>query len=103
MAEADTDARVWTTPLGSPVVPLVATTKASPGSVGTPPRSVGTPSVETTMDGRRVSSRRSTAGAGRRVSTGSTASPESHAARRASTKPGPAGRSSATSSPMRVA
>ena len=42
-ADASTDAWVWTTPLGSPVVPLVATTRASPGSVGRPPGRVQDP------------------------------------------------------------
>ena len=82
-ADAATAARVRTTPRGSPVVPEVATTKASPSSTGRlPVRPVSTPGAVTTAAGRRASKRRALAGAGRRWSTGKTASPASSAAER---------------------
>ncbi len=51
---ADASMAVWvrTTPFGIPVVPLEATTSASPGSVGIPPDMVTTPSAEISRDGR---------------------------------------------------
>ena len=99
-AEARTASWVSTTPLGSPVVPLVATTSASPGSTGAPGPAVASVGVDDRRgpEGLEQSvARRAGAaggrGAGRRR-------PASQAARRASTKAGPAGRSSATNSGM---
>src|SRR5581483_2309268 len=74
-ADAATASWVSTTPFGSPVVPLVATTSASPSSTGASIR----------ID----ASNRAAAARGRRGSTGSTASPASHARRSDSTKATP--------------
>ena len=91
---------VSTTPLGSPVDPLVATTSASPASTG---RAAGE-AVLARRRGRRSaptarwpSAARPRAGGGSRRSTGSAASPRSHTRRSASTNAGPPGRSRATS------
>src|SRR5690606_32828800 len=73
-AEAATASWVSTTALGSPVVPLVATTSASPSATGS--------------SGRAAASTRSRAGPGRRGSRGRTASPSSQARRSRSTNAG---------------
>src|SRR5439155_12749188 len=70
--EARTASWVSTTPFGRPVLPLVATTRASPASTVSPARS----------SARRAARARP----GMRGSTGSTASPASHACRRRETK-----------------
>ena len=101
VASADARRASWvrTTPLGWPDDPLVAITSASPSSTGSPPAITWcSPSDATTRDGRRAASRRSRAARGRRGSSGAAASPVSQTARSVSTKPGPPGRSSATSS-----
>src|SRR4051812_49172931 len=82
-AEASTASWVSTTPFGSPVVPLVATTRASPGA--------------TSFPARRDDSSASRAGGGSRGSTGSTASPSDHAVSSAATKASPPTASTATS------
>ena len=98
-AEAARASWVRTTPLGWPDDPLVATTSASPSCVGVPPAmACCSPSDDTTREGRSAPTSASRAAAGRRGSSGATASPESQTARSVSTKPAPPGRSSATSS-----
>ena len=56
-AEARTASWVRTTPLGSPLVPLVATTRASPASTGRPAGWGWSPPASTTVEGRRASTR----------------------------------------------
>src|SRR5579864_4457456 len=97
-AEAATAAWVRTTPLGSPVVPLVARTKASPGETGRPGKRSSSPPTGARRVGRRASRRVVTADGGRRWSTGRTASPRSHQRRSSSTHAGPGGPRTATSS-----
>ncbi len=77
---------------------------ASPGSVAHPAGEGGrTLGGDHPGRSERVRAAGRRPAGGRRGSTGSPASPSSQTSRRASTKPGPAGRSSATNSPMRVA
>ena len=98
-AEAAMASWVSTTPFGSPDVPEVATTSASPSSTGMPPAiACWSPSEPTTRVGRSASSITWRAAGGSLGSRGAAASPVSQMARRASTKPMPPGRSSATSS-----
>ena len=98
-AEAKRASCVRITAFGWPDDPLVATTSASPSSVGMPPgRTWCSPSEATTREGRNAPSNASRAVRGRRGSRGATASPVSQTARSVSTKPAPPGRSSATSS-----
>ena len=97
-ADARTASWVSTTPLGSPVDPLVATTSASPASTADrPPATSGARRRPRPIsaDGAMAASRRSRAGAGSRWSTGNAASPRSHTRRSASTNAGPPGRSRA--------
>ena len=78
-AEAATAVWVRTTPFGSPVVPLVATTRASPSLDRSRPRRRGSsgPSVDQHRRAQSGSTTRASGGLERRVSRGRTASPSS--------------------------
>ena len=63
-AEAASEAWVCTTPFGTPVLPLVGTTRASPSSTGRPPmRVLSWPVGSTKRPGERAARLVSTAGA----------------------------------------
>ena len=83
-AEAATASWVSTTPLGSPVEPLVAITRASPSSTGRPPgRRCSDPVASRTSVTARAASCADLAGGGSRWSIGKAASPSSHTRMRA--------------------
>ena len=99
-ADARTASWVSTTPFGTPVEPLVATTRASPGSTGAPSSRRVVPWWSTTTPAAIAASSAALAPWGRRWSTGKAASPASHTSRSTSTNGVPPGRSTATRRPL---
>ncbi len=89
-ADASIASWVNTTPLGRPVVPLVAITTASPGSTGRPPdNDRRSPSCSITWVGARASRRSRRSVSGNLSSMGAIAAPRAHSRSSASTNRSP--------------